>query len=112
MNARRYAVVPTAVNFAAYANKQIGRSVRISSSLIANRRPMITTSAGRRRSLLANGVGAIAMCGIVALLLKVARAAPGTGAVSGEPVQTAMAFVVVRSMAAAIVTGLVGVRSR
>ncbi|MBI5130955.1 MAG: hypothetical protein HZA66_16060 [Rhodopseudomonas palustris] len=72
----------------------------------------MTISAGWRRSLLGKGAGVIAMCGIVALPLNVARAAPGPGVVSGEPVQTAMAFVVVGSVAAAVVTGVVGARRR
>lgn len=72
----------------------------------------MTTSAGWQRSLLAKGAGVIAMCGIIALPLNVALAAPGTGELSGEPVQTAMAFVVYGSVAAAIVTGVVGVRRR
>ncbi|MFC0240592.1 hypothetical protein [Rhodopseudomonas telluris] len=64
------------------------------------------TQARLRRSIAA---AAAATCGIVALSANVAAAAQGSGAapVAGEPVESAMAFMVYGSMAAGLVAGLI-----
>ncbi len=63
------------------------------------------TQARWRRSVAAS---AIATCGIVALSANVAAASPAIATTAaGEPVDTAMAFMVYGSMAAGVVAGLI-----
>ncbi|MCG6205740.1 hypothetical protein LPW26_13895 [Rhodopseudomonas sp. HC1] len=63
------------------------------------------TQARWRRSVAAT---ALATCGIVALGVNVAAASPAIAApAAGEPVETAMAFMVYGSMAVGVVAGLI-----
>ncbi|WP_147407775.1 hypothetical protein [Rhodopseudomonas palustris] len=63
------------------------------------------TQAGWGRSVAA---AMVAICGIVALGANVAAASPAIAApAAGEPVETAMAFMVYGSMAVGVVAGLI-----
>lgn len=109
-NALRASVVPACADLL-HARRTIGRVARIICMQQMDPDEETTKMTRARLRLLTRGSAAIMVCGIMALPSNVALAAQGPGA--GIPtVQTAMAFVVYGSMAAAIVTGLVGALRR
>jgi hypothetical protein len=113
-NALRASVVPACADLL-HARRTIGRVARIICMQQMGPDEETTKMTRARLRLLTRGSAAIMVCGIMALPANIASAAQGPGALPGAgipTVQTAMAFVVYGSMAAAIVTGLVGALRR
>jgi hypothetical protein len=113
-NALRASVVPACADLL-HARRTIGRVARIICMQQMDPDEETTKMTRARLRLLTRSSAAIMVCGIMALPSNVALAAPGPGTLpvtATATVQTAMAFVVHGSMAAAIVTGLVGALRR